>query len=159
MYASVFSVTRCTPTPTPTPAVPAIESVAAIESSWYWLPAATRTDCRGSAPATLDEQSVPQLICAALPMCAVVSVETTATAPDRFTAAVPAKPALTPTTARSSLFVAVTLTPLNESASGAIVRGPVSLASPEGCDPDLTMLCDRPVPFDEPSVMAWTVSG
>ena len=44
MYASVFNVTRWTPTPTPTPAVPAIESVAAIESSWYWLPAATRTD-------------------------------------------------------------------------------------------------------------------
>src|SRR5437868_12770361 len=52
MYASVLSVTTCTPTPTPTPTVPATAIVAAIESSWYWLPAATRTDWSGSAPAT-----------------------------------------------------------------------------------------------------------
>ena len=35
MYASVLSVTTCTPTPTPTPTVPATAMVAAIESSWY----------------------------------------------------------------------------------------------------------------------------
>ena len=44
-------------------------------------------------------------------MCAVVFVVTTLTEPARLTAAVPAIPALMPTAAMSSLFVAVTATP------------------------------------------------
>src|SRR5204863_6598642 len=108
----------------------------------YWLPAATRTDCSGSAPTTFDAHEAPQLISADLPMCAVVSTFTTSTAPDRFTAAVPANPALTPIAAMSSLFVAVTLTPRDESARDTIVRGPCSRGSPAGCEPDLTRLCD-----------------
>ena len=82
------------------------------------------------------------------PIEADVCVVTTATAPEMFTDALPEKPALTPTTARSSLLVAVTATPLNGTpASGALIeRGPVSLASPEGRLPDGTRLCDRPEP-------------
>ena len=53
MNASVFSVTRWTPTPTPTPAVPAIASVAATLSSWYWSPAATLTSPLESITADL----------------------------------------------------------------------------------------------------------
>ena len=68
MYASVLSVTRCTPTPTPTPAVPAIASVAATPISWNWLAAATRTDWCESGEKTLAAQVKPQLICAPFPM-------------------------------------------------------------------------------------------
>ena len=46
----------------------------------------------------------------------------------------------------SSLFVAVTATPLSDVVVGVITRGPVSLASPDGVSPPRTMLCDLPVP-------------
>ena len=60
--------------------------------------------------------SAPQLMWAALPMCAVVWTVTTLTAPERFTAArARDSRRSTPTAAMSSLFVAVTLTPRNES--------------------------------------------
>ena len=91
-------------------------------------------------------------------MCAVVLTVTTSTTPERLTAAVPEKPALTPTAARSSLFVAVTLTPRNEAVPAVIVRGPISLASPEGCVPDFTTLCDRPLP-SLPSVIGVTTAA
>ena len=90
-------------------------------------------------------------------MCAVVSTFTTSTAPDRFTAAVPANPALTPIAAMSSLFVAVTLTPRDESARATIVRGPCSRGSPAGCDPDFTRLCDRSIPAGLLSVIGFCV--
>src|SRR5712692_4628924 len=59
-HANVCVLSTVTPIPTPTPTVPATAIVAAIESSWYWLPAATRTDCSGSAPATFVAHVVPQ---------------------------------------------------------------------------------------------------
>ena len=71
---------------------------------------------------------------------------TTSIAPERLTAAVPEKPALMPTAAMSSLFDAVTATPPSDVVAGVITRGPVSLASPDGVSPPLTMLCDVPVP-------------
>ena len=79
---------------------------------------------------------------------------TTATAPERFTAAVPEKPALTPTTARSSLFEAVTATPPTDVVFGVITRGPVSLASLDGVSPPRTMLCEVPVPVLVRSIVA-----
>src|SRR5271169_6066552 len=107
MNASVLSVTRWMPMPTPTPASPAIASVAATLSSWYWLPAATLT-------------SPAEVICADLPMYADVLAVTTATAPERLTATEPENPALTPTAAMSSLFEAVTATPLTDVVVGAM---------------------------------------
>src|SRR6266568_1696880 len=119
-------------------------------SSWYWLPAATFTDWPAFGLATFALQDMsPQLTCAALPIEAEVWAVTTATAPERLTATLPEMPALTPTTARSSLLVAVTATPLNAAGSSLAVmlRGPDSLASPAGMAPDLTRVCDLPVPM------------
>ena len=83
------------------------------------------------------------------PMCAVVFVVTTLTEPARLTAAVPAIPALTPTAAMSSLFVAVTATPRKPPfVPFVIVRGPKALASPAGVVPSGAMLCERPVPVE-----------
>jgi hypothetical protein len=45
----------------------------------------------------------------------------------------------------SSLFVAVTLTPLNEVVVAVTVRGPDALASPDGIVPLPTRLCDLPL--------------
>ncbi len=82
------------------------------------------------------------------PMYALVLMFETSIAPATFTAAVPATPALIPTIAKSSLFVAVTPTPRNPLVDEALIwRGPYALASPAGCMPDRTMLCDRPVPL------------
>ena len=133
MNASVFSVRRRMPMPTPTPAPPAIAMDAATLSSWYWLPAATLT-------------SPAESISADFPMYAEVLAVTTATAPERLTAASPAKPAAMPTAAMSSLFDAVTATPLSDVVVGVITRGPVSLASLDGVSPPRTMLCEVPVP-------------
>ena len=46
----------------------------------------------------------------------------------------------------SSWFDAVTATPLSESLPIVTLCGPSSLASPDGCVPLRTMLCERPVP-------------
>ena len=52
-----------------------------------------------------------------------------------------------PTTAISSLFVAVTATPRKSASVPAVmVRGPNTLASPDGVVPCSTMLWPRPVP-------------
>jgi hypothetical protein len=45
----------------------------------------------------------------------------------------------------SSLFVAVTLTPLNKVVAAVTVRGPDALASPDGIVPLPTRLCDLPL--------------
>ena len=72
-------------------------------------------------------------------------------APAMLTAAVPEIPALTPTAARSSLFVAVTATPRKpESDPLFTCRGPEAPASPAGRFPCLTRLCDLPIPMTGP---------
>ena len=58
-------------------------------------------------------------------MYALVLIVETSMAPARLTAAVPPTPALMPTIARSSLFVAVTPTPLKPLVEPALIwRGP-----------------------------------
>src|SRR2546430_6182045 len=78
-------------------------------------------------------------------MGAVVWTVITSTEPEILTATVPATPADTPIAAMSSLFVAVTLTPLNIAVFAVIVRGPLSLGLPEGWLPCGTRLWPRPV--------------
>jgi hypothetical protein len=89
------------------------------------LAAATLTDWAAFAPATLSAHVAPQLISAEAPIVALVLMLETSTAPARLTAAVPEKPAPMPTTAMSSLFVAVTATPRNPpTVAFWITRGP-----------------------------------
>ena len=128
-----------TVTPAPTPTSPtAID--AAISSMWNWLPAATRTDWFGSSTPVSGS-----LTCAPVPTVAVVWTLTMSTVPETATPTSPPE-AATPTAAMSSLFVAVTATPLKLlSLPGVTVRGPLSDGSAEGSPPDLTRLWPRPV--------------
>ena len=119
---------------------------------------APSTDCSAFGLATFVAQVAPQLTWAFEPMCASVRTVTTSTVPLMFTATVPATPADTPIAAMSSLFVAVTLTPRKVVLFAVMVRGPLWLGSPDGCDPCGTRLWPRPVAPPE-SVMSCGRSG
>ena len=91
------------------------------------------------------------------PMWAEVWMFSTLMTPARFTAAVPLKPKLMPKAATLSVLFAVTATPRKVSVFSTMLRGPVSLESPDGVVPLLTMLCDLPA-FEPGSLSGTSVS-
>ena len=121
------------------------------------MPDATSTDW--------PESSVPlsgSFTCAFAPTVALVFTVMMSTVPETATPTVAATAAATPTAATSSLFVAVTATPLKSSDVPAVtVRGPDSEGSADGMLPDATRLWPWPVACDLSSVMKmpWSASS